>query len=661
MAKKKVSIIIISVVAAVTIISAAAMSMTASARQVDMTDEAVGYYVISVNPAVEIAVGSGGNVISVAAQNDDGEDIIAGQDFSGMTAEQAIERVLDLIYDAGYLQKSGLPNIIDIGYFTDGAQVSEEDILALVPEKYRADCEVTVTVGKAPERISLALGKSKGQSVPPTYSPTGMPSATPEPSMTPEPSPSETPEETATSSKKSGSGSDDIPYDQQIKLQVSISGSNAVFTWNKIKYHDFSYAELKCVPKATSSWKEDPPSVVKKITNENTISCTVSLSSLGFTDAGQELFFYLSVLDKIPSQRDDNGNYPTLGSTRVSIYKKSDGTYTLYNDNPSVFGHGVIGVDYFAPSLSVKEANGTLCLTWTHPNTGHEDFRGVIIYASESATVPKYPDGYNCNYYGLGPDRKTYYLELSDFYNLQAGKTYFFTAYSLYFCGDRIPGNTVRATLPHKKDTAFVNVHLNTLKAHLNIYWTDAVGTNIQGYKYYIEYKEPFSNERIRILDGYKGYEAYNQSSGKFETGQSIDFIPGRTYYVSLYTIYNDGTEKFGNEVAIVIPGTPVTPEPSATPTESPSATPSATPTESPTESPTDTTSPTAEPTPTATESPSASPSAEPTPAPTAEPTPAPTAEPTPAPTAEPTPAPTPEPTPAPTASPSPVPSDGGG
>lgn len=60
---------------------------------------------VDVNPSVELMVDDQNKVVSVTALNDDGSILIAGEDFSGKTPEEATKLIVSLATDAGYLVK----------------------------------------------------------------------------------------------------------------------------------------------------------------------------------------------------------------------------------------------------------------------------------------------------------------------------------------------------------------------------------------------------------------------------------------------------------------------------------------------------------------------------------------------------------------------------
>ena len=70
--------------------------------------EAAARMQVDINPGVEFILDADNKVLSVTALNDDGSLIIAGEAFVGKTAEEAVELMVSISTDAGYLVKGDL-------------------------------------------------------------------------------------------------------------------------------------------------------------------------------------------------------------------------------------------------------------------------------------------------------------------------------------------------------------------------------------------------------------------------------------------------------------------------------------------------------------------------------------------------------------------------
>ena len=90
---------------------------------------------VDINPSVEFILDADNKVLSVTALNDDGSLIIAGEAFVGKTAEEAVEMMVSISTDAGYLVKGELTaerDAITISITGDDAAAQElyEDVKA---------------------------------------------------------------------------------------------------------------------------------------------------------------------------------------------------------------------------------------------------------------------------------------------------------------------------------------------------------------------------------------------------------------------------------------------------------------------------------------------------------------------------------------------------
>ena len=70
--------------------------------------EAAARMQVDINPSVEFILDADNKVLSVTALNDDGSLIIAGEAFVGKTAEEAVELMVSISTEAGYLVKGDL-------------------------------------------------------------------------------------------------------------------------------------------------------------------------------------------------------------------------------------------------------------------------------------------------------------------------------------------------------------------------------------------------------------------------------------------------------------------------------------------------------------------------------------------------------------------------
>ncbi len=93
---------------------------------------------VDINPSVEFMVDDQNKVVSVTALNDDGSILIVGEAFVGKTPEEAVELVVSLAADTGYLVKGN----VEVSENTVKISVSGDDKYA---EKLQNKIEKTVT------------------------------------------------------------------------------------------------------------------------------------------------------------------------------------------------------------------------------------------------------------------------------------------------------------------------------------------------------------------------------------------------------------------------------------------------------------------------------------------------------------------------------------
>ena len=68
-------------------------------------DEAVSYVQVDVNPSLALSLDAGGDVLSVYAENEDAQVLLYGEDLTGLSAEDAIDKIAQLSVDLGYINE----------------------------------------------------------------------------------------------------------------------------------------------------------------------------------------------------------------------------------------------------------------------------------------------------------------------------------------------------------------------------------------------------------------------------------------------------------------------------------------------------------------------------------------------------------------------------
>lgn len=103
---------------------------------------------LSVNPSIELVLDGNNKVISVNANNDEGNFIIANATFVGLSAEDAVDLFLEINYENGFIVKGNVTsgeNKLDIEISGDDAQNLFNKIKASANE-YLAEIGATVQI-----------------------------------------------------------------------------------------------------------------------------------------------------------------------------------------------------------------------------------------------------------------------------------------------------------------------------------------------------------------------------------------------------------------------------------------------------------------------------------------------------------------------------------
>ncbi len=113
---------------------------------------------VDINPSVEFMVDDRNKVVSVTALNDDGSILIVGEEFVGKTPDEAVELVVKLATDTGYLVKGNVTeeeNTVKISVSGDSAYAKK--LMADVTEKAKSVIEELDINGKIEKVEALSL------------------------------------------------------------------------------------------------------------------------------------------------------------------------------------------------------------------------------------------------------------------------------------------------------------------------------------------------------------------------------------------------------------------------------------------------------------------------------------------------------------------------
>ncbi len=120
--------------------------MTFTACSDKAPEGAITRVTVDINPSVEFMVDDENKIVSVTALNDDGSVLIAGEAFIGKTPEEAVELIVTLASDTGYLVKGNA----EADENTVKISVSGDTKYA---EKLRADVEAKA--GEVMEKLDI--------------------------------------------------------------------------------------------------------------------------------------------------------------------------------------------------------------------------------------------------------------------------------------------------------------------------------------------------------------------------------------------------------------------------------------------------------------------------------------------------------------------------
>jgi len=222
--------------------------------------------------------------------------------------------------------------------------------------------------------------------------------------------------------------------------------------------------------------------------------------------------------------------------------------------------------DYNAPTLSIKETDGKLKLTWNAISNGN--LNGYKVVASKGDSTPAYPaNGYKV---WITDKSKTYeYVKSGDRYNsgdfggtFMPGETYYFSITAVY-SDKKVAGNVVRYTVPGESGSVevedYVTPKLTVTKENgiLRLNWSQINHSKLNGYKVVASTSDstpvyPENGYKVWITDKSKTYD-YITAGDYYKNGDFSNFKSGETYYLSITAVYSD-KKVAGNVVKITMP-----------------------------------------------------------------------------------------------------------
>lgn len=101
------------------------------------TENAVGYVNIKINPEIDLTTSEDNVVQAVYAANEDAEILLAETELVGMDAEDAIEAIVDLAVEQGYIDEESQDNEVTIGVIDGEEETQDNGLQAKLMERVR--------------------------------------------------------------------------------------------------------------------------------------------------------------------------------------------------------------------------------------------------------------------------------------------------------------------------------------------------------------------------------------------------------------------------------------------------------------------------------------------------------------------------------------------
>lgn len=128
-------------------------------------EEAFGYVSIHINPKIDILLDDSQTVTHYALLNEEAEILLAGEDLKGLGANAAIEKVLDLAIQAGYIDVFSTDNVVSV-FATDTKEDLMQSDVELHIQNYLNSKAVAAAVisQKAVDSSLTQIGETHGVS-----------------------------------------------------------------------------------------------------------------------------------------------------------------------------------------------------------------------------------------------------------------------------------------------------------------------------------------------------------------------------------------------------------------------------------------------------------------------------------------------------------------
>lgn len=225
--------------------------------------------------------------------------------------------------------------------------------------------------------------------------------------------------------------------------------------------------------------------------------------------------------------------------------------------------------------VSGKVSGEKIVLSWSAETAAN--FQGYKVVASKTNPNPKYPED---GYLKYITDRSKTSVSLYAGGDLDANEYYYFSITYLLSDGTKIAGNAVKLKVPERSpepepsveptaeptveptagptappppaDHPSASIGGGITDSTISLSWSRIADERFQGYKVVASFSNPNPSYPG---DGYLYYITNRDDTSKsFNVSKLGSFAPGSTCYFSITVLYNDGTKKAGNAIALTMP-----------------------------------------------------------------------------------------------------------
>lgn len=127
------------------VLSLSMIAGTAAGCSKNSGSDAVSYMSVDINPSVSFTLDKHGKVLSVITDNEDGQVVVYGEEFVGLSAEEALDKLAELSVKLGYLNEANVGVSVTVA-----GKADDEEIIAAAKRSFEAnagDLDINVSDG----------------------------------------------------------------------------------------------------------------------------------------------------------------------------------------------------------------------------------------------------------------------------------------------------------------------------------------------------------------------------------------------------------------------------------------------------------------------------------------------------------------------------------